>query len=114
MRTSQHLYADVRHRWPFLPSRLAQRLARIYGTRIEAVLDSAKDLKALGEDLGAGITEAELEYLVRHEWARTTEDILWRRTKLGLRLKGREHARLARSLDALIRNSTRTAARSAV
>jgi len=69
---------------PWLPPALAERLARAYGTRIERLLDGAKRLADLGEDLGAGLTEREIAYLVDTEWARTPDDILWRRSKLGL------------------------------
>jgi glycerol-3-phosphate dehydrogenase len=77
-------FATVRQRWPFLPEQIAHRLARAYGTRIEELLGSAKSMADLGEDFGAGLTAAEVDYLVRREWARTAEDILWRRSKLGL------------------------------
>jgi glycerol-3-phosphate dehydrogenase len=69
---------------PWLPAPLATRLAQAYGTRIERVLGSAGSLADLGRDLGAGLTEREAEYLVAQEWAETAEDILWRRSKLGL------------------------------
>jgi glycerol-3-phosphate dehydrogenase len=94
--------ADAKQRWRFLPDPLATRLARTYGTRMEAILDRAKDVHALGEDLGAGLTEAELQYLVRYEWACTAEDVLWRRTKLGLRVTDRERAKIEKSLDLLL------------
>lgn len=77
-------FANVRQRWPFLPEHLAHRLARAYGTRMEELLGSATSLADLGEDFGAGLTAAEVDYLMRREWARTAEDILWRRSKLGL------------------------------
>ena len=60
--------ATVRQRWPFLLEQLAHRLARAYGTRIEE-LGSAKALADLGEDFGAGLTAAEVDYLARREWA---------------------------------------------
>ena len=69
---------------PWLPAALARRLARAYGTRAEALLGGAKTLADLGADLGGGLTEAEADYLLRQEWAETAEDILWRRSKLGL------------------------------
>ena len=60
----------------------------------------------LGEDFGAGLTAAEVDYLVRREWARTAEDILWRRSKLGLHVPGgaaeRIDAYLAAKAAALI------------
>ncbi|WP_457092422.1 glycerol-3-phosphate dehydrogenase [Microvirga sp. P5_D2] len=77
-------FATVRERWPFLPEQVAHRLARAYGTRIEELLGSAKSMADLGEDFGAGLTGAEVDYLMRREWARSAEDILWRRSKLGL------------------------------
>ena len=76
--------AEVRARWPFLPTEVAERMAHAYGTRIERVLGPAQNWADLGEDFGSGLTEAEAAYLYTHEWARSAEDILWRRTKLGL------------------------------
>ncbi len=76
--------AEFGLRYPFLPTRLAERLARAYGTRAERILDGASGLDALGADLGGGMTEAEIAYLVAEEFARTAEDILWRRSKLAL------------------------------
>ncbi|MES2492203.1 MAG: glycerol-3-phosphate dehydrogenase [Pseudomonadota bacterium] len=76
--------AQVRQRWPFLPAAAADRMARAYGTRIEGVLAEATTWDDLGEDFGSWLTEAEARWLVRQEWAVSAEDILWRRTKLGL------------------------------
>ena len=76
--------AEVRGRWPFLPHAMAYRLARAYGTRIDRVVGKARTLADLGEDLGGGLTAREVDYLVEHEWARTADDILWRRSKIGL------------------------------
>ena len=74
----------VRARWPFLPADVAERMAHAYGSRIAQVLGEAADWGVLGEDFGCGLTEAEVRYLVTQEWARSVDDILWRRTKLGL------------------------------
>jgi glycerol-3-phosphate dehydrogenase len=68
----------------------AERVARAYGTRAEAMLDSGPP----GRDFGAGLTEREVEWLVRTEWAESAEDVLWRRTKLGLRLGAIQRAAL--------------------
>ncbi|HEX8665727.1 MAG TPA: glycerol-3-phosphate dehydrogenase [Beijerinckiaceae bacterium] len=76
--------AELRRARPWLPPDLARRLGRAYGTRAERVLGGAASLADLGEDLGAGLTEREASYLVETEWARTPDDILWRRSKLGL------------------------------
>jgi glycerol-3-phosphate dehydrogenase len=80
--------------YPWLPADLVRRYARAYGTRIERLLDGAGALKDLGEHLGDGLYEAEADYLVRHEWAMTEEDILWRRSKLGLHVSAETAARL--------------------
>jgi len=76
--------AEVRSRWPFLPGDVAERMAHAYGTRLEQIIGTATSWAELGEDFGSGLTEAELRYLVDHEWAACAEDVLWRRTKLGL------------------------------
>lgn len=95
------LISDLRARFPFLDSRRTRRLARSYGTLAARVLGDARTPQELGRDLGAGLTEAELLWLVRHEWARTVEDVLWRRTKLGLRLDSAGREAVARALDGL-------------
>lgn len=101
-------FATVRSRWPFLPEAHAHRLARAYGTRIEELLGSAKSMTDLGEDFGGTLTAAEVDYLVRREWARTAEDILWRRSKLGLHVP----PGAAQAIDAYIakRNAAAVAA----
>jgi glycerol-3-phosphate dehydrogenase len=71
-------------RYPAMPAALLRRLARAYGTRVGAILGSVRTVEDLGEDLGGGLTRAEVDYLVGHEWARSAEDILWRRSKMGL------------------------------
>ncbi len=78
--------AELQAARPWLPADLARRLARAYGTRVETLLGSARGLTDLGEDLGGGLHEAEAEYLMQREWALGADDILWRRSKLGLRL----------------------------
>ena len=76
--------AYARQRWGFLDEQQARRMVRAYGTRIGKVLGTAQTRADLGEDFGGGLSGAEVDYLVAHEWARTAQDILWRRTKLGL------------------------------
>jgi glycerol-3-phosphate dehydrogenase len=88
------LAADLRQRHPFLDAAWAMRLVRTYGTEAAVMLDGAATATELGEDFGATLSEREVRWLLRHEWARTAEDILWRRTKLGLRLDPAEIARL--------------------
>ena len=78
-------------RRPDLPGALCRRLARCYGSRVETLLatgDFAVD--SLGPEVAPGLHEAELHFLHRHEWARNADDVLWRRTKLGLHLSAEE------------------------
>ncbi len=86
--------AELEAARPWLPEGLARRLARAYGTRVEALLGSARGLEDLGEDLGGGLTEAEVDYLMDREWAASAEDILWRRSRLGLHLSDEDKVRL--------------------
>jgi glycerol-3-phosphate dehydrogenase len=86
---------ELRRRYSFLDESSAQRLARANGTRIDMVLGNAHGMEDLGEQLGAGLSEAEITYLRDHEWADSAEDVLWRRTKLGLHLSDQERARVA-------------------
>ncbi len=79
-------------RHPQWPAALRHRLARCYGARIDLVVGA----NGLGEEIAPGVYEAELDYLHRHEWARTADDVLWRRTKLGLHLSAPERERVAR------------------
>jgi len=68
----------------FLPAPHARALFRRHGALAWKILDGARDLEALGRHFGAGLYEREAAYLVESEWARSAEDILWRRTKCGL------------------------------
>lgn len=74
----------VRERWPFLDEKEAVRLVCAYGTRTDRVLGVARERSELGPQFGADLTGAEVRYLMTHEWARFPDDILWRRSKLGL------------------------------
>lgn len=80
--------------YPFLDARILKRLVRSYGTRARIWLEGAKSVDGLGRDFGHGLFQAEVDYLVNVEWARSAEDILWRRTKLGLRFSGDQCAAL--------------------
>ncbi len=72
------------NRYPWLPAKLAQRYARCYGSRANRMLGTATKLSDMGEELTPGMFETEARYLIDMEWARSAEDILWRRTKCGL------------------------------
>lgn len=73
-------------RYPFLAPREVVRLSRTYGTETFDLLGEAASPADLGRDFGGGITEAEVNWLIAHEYARSAQDILWRRTKQGLHM----------------------------
>ena len=83
-------------RWPFLTDAHARRLTRAYGTRVENVLAQATRADDLGQRLGADLTAAEVRYLMAKEWALTADDVLWRRSKLGLRISPEQRGMLER------------------
>ncbi len=80
--------------WPWLTEGLAESYARRYGARIHELLDDASSMRDLGEELSPGLYALEARFLVQCEWAATADDILWRRTKLGLHQHPDSHARL--------------------
>jgi len=84
--------ASLRRRYPWLPEGMAWRLARNYGSRVEGILADSASLNELGHHFGADLYEAEVRYLADHEWAMTAEDVLWRRSKLGLQLTAAQRA----------------------
>jgi len=77
-------FNTLRDAHPELPQSLLYRLARAYGTRASRLLQDVCRIEDLGDDFGGGLTAREIDYLMEHEWARTAEDILFRRSKLGL------------------------------
>jgi glycerol-3-phosphate dehydrogenase len=82
--------------YPFLAPAHVSRLATTYGTRAKAILAGVRTPADLGISFGATLTQAELRYLMTREWAQTADDVLWRRTKLGLAVTADEVARIAR------------------
>jgi glycerol-3-phosphate dehydrogenase len=88
--------AQLRRRFSFLDDDHALRLIRAYGTRASDVLGNAKRYEDLGQRFGADLTEAEVRYLMTREWAQEADDVLWRRSKLGLRFSDSERAALQR------------------
>ncbi|WP_244818092.1 glycerol-3-phosphate dehydrogenase [Caballeronia sp. Lep1P3] len=86
--------AGFRERHRYLPAPLAERYARAYGTRADALLEGIGSMDAMGTMLAPDLYEAEAAYLVTHEWARSAEDILWRRSKLGIKASAADIERL--------------------
>ena len=90
--------AILRRQYPFISEALARHYARTYGSNATLILDDATSIGALGEDFGHEFYEAELRYLVEHEWVRHLDDAIWRRTKLGMWLTDEQQARVAQWL----------------
>jgi glycerol-3-phosphate dehydrogenase len=88
-------------RYPFLADTLARRLVCYYGTQAAQLLGKARSTADLGLDFGAGLSQAEVDYMRQHEWARSADDVLWRRSKLGLRLNPQETEKLTQYMNAV-------------
>jgi glycerol-3-phosphate dehydrogenase len=86
---------EARARWRFLGEDQARRLVSAYGLNVKAILGDAKDRGDLGPAFGPELTGAEVRYLMRDEWARFPDDILWRRSKLGLTMPPADREALA-------------------
>ena len=88
------LEGELAAEYPFLDSKLIHRLVRSYGTRSPSFLGNSRSVADLGVHFGHGLYAAEANYLVAAEWARSADDILWRRSKLGLRFTSQQVAAL--------------------
>jgi glycerol-3-phosphate dehydrogenase len=104
------LLNEIRARAPFLGDDLALRLGRAYGTRIWTILKDATSMADLGESFGGGLTQAEIDYLIDFEWAEQADDVLWRRSKLGLHMSQQERERVAVYMRSRIEARTEHAA----
>jgi glycerol-3-phosphate dehydrogenase len=93
------LIARTHRSWPFLSEREVRRLVRAYGTRIDRVLGCARAREELGPMLGPDLSGVEVKYLMQREWAESADDILWRRSKLGLRFSPEDTRRLTQFMS---------------
>jgi glycerol-3-phosphate dehydrogenase len=85
----------IRARYPFLSEARSYRMARAYGSMLVDMIGAANDM---GEDFGAGLSQVEVDWMVTHEWAQSVDDVIWRRSKLGLAMTKMQIARLAEYL----------------
>ena len=90
---------EMHQRYATLGRDLVEGIVRRHGSRAAAIMGEARSLADLGRHFGAGLTEREVEFLRREEWARTAEDVLWRRTKCGLHMSEEERAAFARYME---------------
>ncbi len=93
--------AQVRTNWPFLGEARSARMAHAYGTMLAEMLDGVTDEAGMGADLGGGLTEIEARWMKSREWARTPDDALTRRSKIGLHLTDAERATFVERWTAL-------------
>jgi glycerol-3-phosphate dehydrogenase len=98
--------AETIGRWPFLSEPHARRLVRAYGTRVDHILGEAQSMDDLGPRFAGDLTGAEVRYLVATEWAQTAEDVLWRRSKLGLTATPEQSNALANFIASLSAETT--------
>jgi glycerol-3-phosphate dehydrogenase len=96
----ERFLAELKQHYAWLPDDLAHRLARAYGTRVTKVIGHAHSLADLGHAFAPGLYEAELSYLRDVEWARSAQDVLWRRSKLGLHVEPGTLDAITRDIDA--------------
>ncbi|WP_339545524.1 glycerol-3-phosphate dehydrogenase [Pseudomonas sp. RA_35y_Pfl2_P32] len=101
MSTPQALSALIRDKFDWVPMEIARRWATTYGSRTWRMLEGVQGLNDMGEHLGGGLYNREVDYLCQEEWATTAHDILWRRTKLGLFTTADEQANVQRYLHTL-------------
>jgi glycerol-3-phosphate dehydrogenase len=106
------LTRELQKRFPFLAADHIHRLARAYGTEAPRVLAGITNAAGLGRHFGATLYEAEVRYLIDVEWARTADDVLWRRSKLGLRVSKDEAAALDNWMSEVRKSPPFLAARS--
>lgn len=85
--------------WPFLGAERTVRMVRAYGSGLGVMLAEVDDERSMGQDFGHGLTALEVDWLLDREWAQTADDILWRRTKLGLAFDENQTAELARYME---------------
>lgn len=86
-----NLFYKIEENYPMMSSSWCKRVLRCYGTQVFDIFDDGLEL---GRDFGAGLYQREVDFLVAHEFAQTAEDIVWRRTKLGLRMSSDEISNL--------------------
>jgi glycerol-3-phosphate dehydrogenase len=99
--------------YPWLDRAAAARMARAYGTRVMAILGNARSADDLGASFGAGLSQAEVDYLIDQEFALSAEDILWRRSKLSLHLSSEQIAKVSAYVAARVKGHLGAAARPA-
>lgn len=100
--STENLAKTITEQYPWLPAALVNRFVRTYGTACYSFLEGCQSISDLGQHFGASLYQKEVDYLMTHEWAVSEEDVLWRRTKMGLRLSKEEKS----TLNSYIKSTT--------
>jgi len=106
MTTPAALAVELQQRYAWLPAEIAKRWAITYGSRSWRIVEGAQGLNDMGEHLGGGLYSREVDYLCSAEWAIQADDILWRRTKLGLFTSSQEQQNVQAYLDKVARSKS--------
>jgi glycerol-3-phosphate dehydrogenase len=93
---------QLKRDYPWMPRELRRHYGRLYGTRVAQIVGSATSLDELGRHFGGNLYGAEVDYLVKHEWAQTAEDVIWRRTKHRLHMSKEEQTEFTRWFEARV------------
>ncbi len=100
-----YFLTQFKQAFSWLPDEIATRYAKNYGTRVNILLTGVNNLSDLGDHIAHGLYQKELEYLIHYEWAKTAEDVLWRRTKLGMLFSAEEIEKLERYILTTFQNA---------
>lgn len=98
--------SSLYEQYPHIPKKTLKRCAYQYGSECHTLFANIQHASDLGQEIGSGLFERELEYLIDHEWAQTTQDILWRRTKLGLVFNEEQEVLLADMMGQYVKTQT--------
>ncbi|PQP01471.1 MULTISPECIES: glycerol-3-phosphate dehydrogenase [Pseudomonas] len=107
MTTPQALSSRIRDKYDWVPAEIARRWSTTYGSRTWRMLEGVESLADLGEHIGGGLYTREVDYLCSEEWATTADDILWRRSKLGLFTTAAEQQKLKDYLNKVVQNRSK-------
>ncbi|UAB72897.1 glycerol-3-phosphate dehydrogenase [Vibrio sp. SCSIO 43132] len=101
----EQLEIALKNRYPWLDGTIIRRWVRSYGTLSHRIVENRRSVQDMGIDFGYGLYQAEVDYMIQHEWAVTSEDILWRRSKLGIEFSSLEVEKLEQYLNRHISDS---------
>jgi len=99
-------FDEVKTQYPWIDDAVLMDYVRNYGTCVHTLLDGSTEPSHLGQSFGPQLYQVEVDYLVRHEWAQSVDDIVWRRTKKGLSMSADDLDRLREYLGSMAERAT--------